>query len=180
MKVTDDLDAQKELEDHKAALVAKQRRTEQTYEGKLAARTARQQTRSDLFNSTISAGQLALRTLVTLSGGALIAILALIGNLSGKQDETAQQIAASAIDGAPRFALALMIAGVAVGVVYLAQACFTLAIDNEDQETKFQHWNTMGNGFSLFCIGLTITSFMFFCNGVYQMIPPAIWAKWLG
>ena len=173
-------DLQMKVERYKASLVSHQRQIEQTNDSNLAHWVERQKTRSDLFNSTIAAGQLVLKTLITVSGGALIAVLALIGNLSERPGEQAALILQAAEHGAPLFGISLIVAGLAVGQVYLAQACFTFSIYNEEDPEKFQYWNYVGNGFTFLCITLTLTSFVMFCIGGIETVPDRYWLVWAG
>jgi hypothetical protein len=94
------LDDQRTLEEHKAKLILKVQKQLEDHKAGLAAMVQHQRVGADLALT-------AIRSMILVSGGALIAILTFLGNLWTKSDGVAQQIAHAMVFATGAFTAAL-------------------------------------------------------------------------
>lgn len=123
---------------------------------------------TEMFKSTLEAGQTALKTLITINGGAAAALLAFLSNLIGKQPGTALQGRISA-------AMAVYVAGVGLAggssvCRYFTQLMGTRAIVSRaaQNEEGIKKSEKVGNAFVVIAILLGLSSLVAFCIGGWK------------
>lgn len=138
---------------------ASQEYRRQEHEGMLAHYTAQSQHSIEMLKAVLEAGKSALHALLIINGGAVIALLGVLGSLAGR-------------DGGASFAsmlaLPLLLFGVGVlaGAVgfalrYFSQACYS---ESENADDAYQKW---GHAFRYMAITTVLVGFCVFGWAMY-------------
>lgn len=137
----------------------------QKHEGMLAHYTATSQQRIEMLKAVLEAGKSALHALLIINGGAVIALLGILGSLAGK-DSGATFASMLAL---PLFLFGIGVLAGAVGFVlrYFSQACYS---ESENVNDAYQKW---GHAFRYMAIATVLVGFSVFgcaMYGAYQAV----------
>jgi hypothetical protein len=144
---------------------ASQEYRRQKHEGMLAHYTAQNQHSIEMLKAVLEAGKSALHALFIINGGAVIALLGVIGSLAGK-------------DGGAKFAsmLALPLLFFGVGVLagavgfsfrYFSQACYSESEKEDDKHQKLGHFFRYAAIASVF-VGFSVFGYAMY--GAYKAV----------
>jgi hypothetical protein len=123
------------------------------HESNLALFKSKHEANLEMFRSVIGAGKTAVSTCILINGGAAVALLAFIGNIYSKS-QAAVSIPKGLTTALAAFSFAVLLAGIAAGIAYLAQREFHRNL--QKQENNF-------NRISILCVTV---AYMLFCVGI--------------
>jgi hypothetical protein len=120
--------------------------------------SARQhETNLEQFKSVIEAGGTALKSATLINGGAVIALLAFLGNIMSKEPYFGQSLQVAALNRSmAAFVCGVGFAGLASGARYIAQACY------------FEKSQAIGDRVRYFAVGFALLSFAAFFVGAWS------------
>jgi len=130
------------------------------HESNLAFYKSQHETNLEMFRSVIGAGKTAVSTCILINGGAAVTLLAFIGNIYSKS-QAAVSIPKGLTTALAAFSFAVLLAGIAAGIGYLAQRDFHR--NSQKQENIF---NRIGIGcvavaYFLFGVGVVAAYYTF-------------------
>jgi hypothetical protein len=133
---------------------------------------------TDFYNfmnqSTIEAGQIAVKSLFLINGGAVVAMLGFIANTFGEMQANAEAL----IMPLMHFVVGVGLTALTSAMAYFTQYCFTSA--SAKRKKKWDHpyvedtkssklWRNWGVGFQVFAILSAVGSFVVFSRGIFQL-----------
>ena len=156
-------ESEKELEHYKAAL----RRQEQAWQ-------ARFQMVLHSDRAAVDVGLTTLRTAILVNAGAIVALLAFVGQLWSRDTDTMVAV----LRGATWFVFGLIVAGVAACIAYFYQSFVTAAqqrrlaeVSKAAEDLKpWSIWPWLTRVTAVVMVGLVVASYMLFILGAFELI----------
>ena len=106
----------------------------------------------EMFRSVIAAGQVAMRNMIIINGGACVAILAFVGGIFDKNEPLARSLSSALL----YFGTGVLTGGFVAGFTYLSQCAY-----HENQRK-------LGDYIRFICIILGLISYGLFALGSYK------------